>query len=252
MFTTCTPGSRTPPPDGFRHEAGTKPSRNAAHDDRVLDLLLPRRCAACGRPGAACCSLCSQRLVRLFPPVCERCGAPGAWPVRRCAECAGRRLGFATARAALLYEPHAKAVVRAWKENGRRDLSRVAAALVADVITRPDGDVLTYVPGDRDRVLRRGHSPPERLAWELGRIWSLPVRPLLVRARHVSRQRGLSLVDRRRNVAGAFAAIGRAPGAVVLVDDVYTTGSTASACASALRRAGAKRVDVVCLARAVR
>jgi ComF family protein len=200
----------------------------------------------------ACCSSCQERLVRLVPPVCERCGAPGAWPVSRCAECAGRRLGFAAARAAILYEPHARAVVRAWKENGRRDLARVVAAVVAEVVVRPDVDALTYVPGERDRVLRRGHAPPERLAWELARIWSLPVRPLLVRARHVSRQRGLSLVDRRRNVAGAFATVGRAPRTVVLVDDVYTTGSTVSACAASLRRAGAERVDVVCLARAVR
>jgi competence protein ComFC len=190
--------------------------------------------------------------VRLFPPVCERCGAPGAWPVPRCAECSGRRLGFATARAAILYEAHAKTVVRAWKENGRRDLSRVVAELVAEVVARPDADVLTYVPGERDRVLRRGHAPPERLAAELSRLWSLPVEPLLLRARRVSPQRGLSLVERRRNVAGAFAAASRVSGAVALVDDVYTTGSTVSACAAALRRAGAERVDVVCLARAVR
>jgi len=172
--------------------------------------------------------------------------------VQRCAECSGRRLGFATARAAILYEPHARAVVRAWKENGRRDLSRVLGALVAEVVARPEVEVLTYVPGERDRVLRRGHAPPERLAWELGGIWSLPVRPLLVRARHVSRQRGLSLVERRRNVAGAFATVGPSPRAVALVDDVYTTGSTVSACAASLRRSGAERVEVVCLARVVR
>ena len=218
----------------------------------MLDLLLPRRCAACGYPGEALCDSCRAGIVRLAPPVCERCGAPGAWPVRRCVECAGRRLGFATARAAVVYEARARSAVEAWKEHGRRDLSRLAAELVAEVVGPPSVDALTYVPGERDRVLRRGHEPPERLAWELGRLWSLPVRPLLVRARHVPRQRGLALADRRRNVAGAFAAIGRAPRLLVLVDDVYTTGSTVSACASALRRAGAERVDVVCLARAVR
>lgn len=184
--------------------------------------------------------------------MCDRCGSPGAWPVRRCSECAGRRLGFATARAAILYEPHARALVGTWKERGRRDLSRLAAELVAEVLPRPDADALTFVPGERDRVLRRGHAPPERLAWELGSAWAMPVQPLLVRARHVSRQRGLSLAARRRNVAGAFVAVGRVPRHVVLVDDVYTSGSTVSACAIALRRAGAVRVDVACLARAVR
>ena len=236
----------------LRHEVGTERSPARAQHERVLDFVLPRRCAACGRSGTACCEHCRARFVRLFPPVCERCGAPGAWPVRRCAECSGRRLGFAQARAAILYEAHAKTVVRAWKENGRRDLSRVVAELVAEVVTRPDADMLTYVPGERDRVLRRGHATPERLAAELARIWSLPVEPLLHRSRHVLPQRGLSLMERRRNVAGAFAAAGRMAGVVALVDDVYTTGSTVSACAAALRRAGANRVDVVCLARAVR
>jgi predicted amidophosphoribosyltransferase len=173
--------------------------------------------------------------------------------VRRCAECAGRRLGFTTARAAILYEAQARAFVGKWKERGRRDLSKLAAELVAAVLSPPAGaEALTFVPGERDLVLLRGHAPPERLAWELGCLWKLPVQPLLLRARHVPRQRGLSLAERRRNVSGAFGVVVHTPGHVILVDDVYTTGSTASACATALRRAGAARVDVVCLARAVR
>lgn len=215
--------------------------------------MLPRRCAVCGLPGSALCDVCHWALVRIAPPVCDRCGSPGAWPVRRCSECAGRRLGFATARAAILYDAHARALVGKWKERGRRDLSQVAAALVAAVLAPPpDAEALTFVPGDRDRVLLRGHAPPERLAWELGCLWEIPVRPLLLRARHVPPQRGLSLAERRRNVSGAFGVVVQAPGHVVLVDDVYTTGATANACATALRRAGCGRVDVVCLARTLR
>jgi predicted amidophosphoribosyltransferase len=68
----------------------------------------------------------------------------------------------------------------------------------------------------------------------------------------VARQRGLSLKERRRNVAGAFAPARGSPSRVCLVDDIYTSGATAAAAASALRRGGARRVEVVTLARAVR
>jgi predicted amidophosphoribosyltransferase len=112
--------------------------------------------------------------------------------------------------------------------------------------------VLGFVPPDGDRSVKRGHHPAERLARELGMRWELPVGQLLGRTRVVRAQRGLRLGERRRNVAGAFAARSRVPPRVGLVDDVYTTGSTASAAASALRRAGARRVEVVTFARAVR
>jgi ComF family protein len=172
--------------------------------------------------------------------------------VRRCAECAGRRLGFTTARAAIVYDTRAKAVVNAWKEHGRRDLARVAATIVSATLPRPSADLLTFVPSDPGRLLMRGHGPAERLAREIGRLWGIRTRTLLIRTRSVSRQRGLSLADRRRNVRGAFTTAAAIRGRVVLVDDVYTTGATASACATALRRAGATDVEVICLARAIR
>ncbi len=142
--------------------------------------------------------------------------------------------------------------MRAWKEGGRRDLAAAAAELVVAVVPWPVVATLTFVPGDRDRRRERGHVPAHRLAVELGRRWQLPVLPLIRRTRVVRPQRGLALAERRHNVRGAFAADEPPAGGVCLVDDVYTTGATVNACASALRRAGARRVDVVCLARALR
>jgi ComF family protein len=218
----------------------------------LLDVLLPQRCAACGLPGPALCPGCRDSLVRLAPPLCQRCGSPGAWPVKRCAECAGHRIAFASARAAVLYDAPARRLVQAWKERGQRRLAREAAALVAETLVRPDVAALAFVPADADRALERGHRPAEALARELGRLWELPVQALLRRSRSVDRQRGLGLVERRRNVAGAFAPARASPSRVCLVDDVYTSGATAGAAASALRRGGARRVEVVTLARAVR
>jgi competence protein ComFC len=217
----------------------------------LLDLLFPRRCVVCRLPGAIVCPPCQSSLPRIAGTVCARCGAPVAWPVDRCRECAGRRIAFATARAAVEYGVAVRAVVSAWKEHGLRGLAALAAALVDEVVARPPSGAITFVPPDGDRSLKRGHHPPELLARELGQRWELPVAPLLGRTRPLRPQRGLSRAERRRNVRGAFAST-RVHGRVLLVDDVYTTGATASAAASALRAAGASRVEVVTFARAVR
>jgi predicted amidophosphoribosyltransferase len=142
--------------------------------------------------------------------------------------------------------------VREWKEHGRRRLAEEAATVVADVLAVPEVDALAYVPGDPERAWKRGDVASRGLALALGRLWSLPVHNLTQRVRSQPRQRGLSLVERRRNVRGSVAALRPSPRRVCLVDDVYTSGATADACASALRKAGAVRVEVVTLARAVR
>jgi predicted amidophosphoribosyltransferase len=219
----------------------------------ILDLLLPARCVVCRASGGKqLCDGCRERLPLLRPPLCERCGAPTAWPVSRCRECSGRRLAFASARAAVEYDESVRRFVSAWKERGLRRLAAEAAALVVQAIPPPRVALVGFVPPDRERVLLRGHHPAERLARELGERWELPVRPLLAWKRTIPHQRGLKLSERRRNVAGAFRPAAETPSRVALVDDVYTSGATAAAAASALRRAGARRVEVVTFARVVR
>jgi ComF family protein len=217
-----------------------------------LDILLPVRCVVCAAGGEQLCAGCRESLPLLRPPLCDRCGAPTAWPVSRCRECSGRRLAFASARAAVEYDDSVRRLVAAWKERGLRRLAAEAADAVAGAIEPPDVAVLTYVPPDRERVLQRGHHPAQRLALELGRRWNLPVRALVGRTRSVPHQRGLSRAERRRNVAGAFRPAVSTPTRVVLVDDVYTSGATVGAVASALRKGGARRVEVVTFARVVR
>jgi ComF family protein len=217
----------------------------------VLDLLLPQRCLACSLTGPQVCDGCTQRLRRLVAPLCARCGGPTAWPVTRCRECSGRRLAFAQARAAVAYDEPVRRIVAAWKERGLRRLAAWAADVVVQVVPAAGADIVAFVPSDRDRRLKRGHHAAEALARELAVRWDLQTEPLLVRTRLAPRQRGLDHVARRRNVRGAFAA-GPVQGRVLLIDDVYTTGATANACASALRRAGARRVEVVTFARAIR
>jgi ComF family protein len=218
----------------------------------VLDLLLPQRCTVCSLPGSQLCGGCRSSLPRIRPPLCDRCGAPTAWPVRRCRECAGRRLAFASARAAVEYDRGVRRLVTAWKERGLRRLAAAAAELVAENVEPPQAEALVYVPPDRDRTLRRGHHPAESLARELALRWELPLVPALARVGGASRQRALSRPERRRNLRGAFVAQGAVPRRVCLVDDVYTTGATADFAASALRNAGARQVEVVTFARTIR
>jgi predicted amidophosphoribosyltransferase len=172
--------------------------------------------------------------------------------VRRCVECARRRLAFARARSALVYDARARLLVSAWKERGRRDLARSLATIVVEVLARPAVDEITFVPGDRERGRARGHVPAEGLARALAECWSLPVAAPLARTGTGPWQAGLPRALRAANVRGAFVARGPVARSVLLVDDVYTTGATVSACATELRRAGARLVEVVCLARAVR
>jgi competence protein ComFC len=216
----------------------------------VLDLLLPQRCIVCGSGGSQLCGGCREELPRLEPPLCARCGAPTAWAVERCRECAGRRLAFATARAAVGYDEAARRLVHAWKERGLRRLAAEAAQLVAERLPPPEVDAIAFVPSDRGRRLERGHNPAERLALELAEAWEIPCLRLLERTRG-GRQRGSSAAE-RRTVRGAFRATGRAPRRVAVIDDVYTTGATAAAAASALRKAGARHVEAIAFARALR
>jgi predicted amidophosphoribosyltransferase len=215
-----------------------------------LDLLNPPRCALCSRAGPLLCGACLLRLPLLTGPLCVRCGSPSERQLDACAECRGRRLGFDTARAAVLHEGAGRDLVVRLKTGRMRALAGHGAGLVALVVERPDADLVTWVPPDRWRTIRRGCHPAELLARALAERWGIPARPLLATRGRRRPQRGLRSAQRRANVRDAFRAAAAPPERVVLVDDVHTTGATLSECAAVLRRAGAGAVSAVALARA--
>ena len=181
---------------------------------------------------------------------CDRCGAASHRPVSACAACRGRRLGYDRAVAALEYTGPARDLVHAFKDGGLRSLAAPGAALIVLVVDRPDADLITWVPADPLRQAIRGYHPPRLLALALGRAWGIEARALLRGPLHRRPQRGLSRAERRANVRSAFTSQPVPGRALVLVDDVMTTGATISAAAGSLRRAGAAGVLAVTLARA--
>jgi predicted amidophosphoribosyltransferase len=216
----------------------------------LLDLLTPPRCAICRAPGPLLCLECLASLPLLDGPVCARCGAPATRPVEDCAACRGRRLGFESAAAAVLYDGPGRALVHALKDGGLRALAAPAAALISLVLAPRPADVVTWVPADPVRQALRGYHPPRLVAEQLAARWAIPARPLLRGPLWRRPQRGLTSRRRRANVRDAFTGTPGAHGTVLLVDDVHTTGATLSAASRALRRAGAQRVLAVTLARA--
>jgi predicted amidophosphoribosyltransferase len=188
------------------------------------------------------CRSCRLQLRVVAPPRCARCGAPTAWPVERCRECAGRRLSFASARAAVVYAGPARSLVHGWKELGLRRAAGLAAELVVAHVERSAADVIAYIPPDPHRQLQRGH-PPRRAARTRAR------QALVARG---ARAPCANAPGRPPEPASIAPPDGRTSATVLLVDDVYTTGATVGAAATALRSAGAACVHVVTFARTVR
>jgi ComF family protein len=207
----------------------------------LLDLLLPPACFRCGRDlpaDASVCGACALAIPEAAPVL-----VPGAAACLAGAAYAGEVEGWVRAfkypGAAARFDPAPEALL-GW-----------LLARAADRVPPPLPALVVPVPLHPRRLRARGFNPAGLLARRLARGLGVAFDPVaLVRVRDTASQTGLDARARQRNVAGAFrfARRGRAPARVWLVDDVVTTGSTLSASARALGRAGAREVIGVCAA----
>jgi ComF family protein len=225
--------------------------------DGLLELVYPPACVACDEvlPGAGFfCEACAALVLETPSPHCRRCSEPGRFVSGRCPRCEASPPPFAFAFAPFEHEGAVARAIHRFKYEQRPDLARPLASLLArtarEVLPRAAG-ALVPAPLHIKRYRERGYDQATLLAVELGAVLRRPVHDdWLTRTRETTRQVGLSEAARDANVRGAFEASAAVRGhEVVLVDDVYTTGSTASEATRSLLDAGATRVTVLTLAR---
>ena len=230
----------------------------------AVDFALPPRCPACGtivgEPHRFCLP-CWQSLTFLGEPCCARCGLPfeyGAGEAVECGRCLADPPRFDGARAAVAYGEVARKVALKLKYSGRPGVAATLANFMARHMDAREDVLLVPVPLHRWRIWKRGYNQAALIASALGARFGCPAElDILRRVKRTPPLKGLGRRERADTVRGAFRisdagkAILRGRD-VILIDDVFTSGATANACAKALKRGGAASVRVLCWARVVR
>ena len=233
----------------------------------LFQFLLPSQCPCCekflegGQQGF--CSNCLSEIHWIEPPFCSICGIPFIIKETEnhpCGACVTHKKYFTMARASGAYDGSLQKVIHDWKYNGKTHLTPFFTEWMTEGLTRywePGSfDLLIPVPLHPHRLKERGFNQALLLVKELSRHTGIPYRKtILQKKKPTIPQVILSGVEREKGVRGAFHVIGEEElegKGVLLIDDVYTTGATVNECSKVLLREGAKRVDVLTLAHAIK
>lgn len=237
---------------------------------RWLDFLYPPACAICDDPlreGRYLCESCATALPRVTKPFCIQCGIPIAGEVPDdvlCPQCRGVRSSFEFARAPVRADGDARELMHAFKYGRSLHLHHELARLASEAWDDPriacQSDppwTLVPVPLHWKRQRWRWFNQSHEIARTLARLRDLPLAPVLRRIRNTNQQTLLTRSQRLANLQGAFRLsraerkqnrVRQQP--VLLVDDVFTTGSTAEECARVLLdEGGAQKVVVLTVLR---
>lgn len=228
--------------------------------EHLLDLLFPRRCPVCGRIYHGICPACRKKIPYIRHPFCFRCGRPVLRQEQEyCADCQKHAHAFVQGRALCIYTGEMKKTVYAVKYNNKREYleyfaQEMAQEMKKDVM-RWQPDVIMPIPMHKSAKRVRGYNQAEILASYLSRELEIPLcKNSLKKVCRTANQKELDYRDRKKNLRDAFSVIlpdnrEQIWEKVLLVDDVYTTGSTIDEAARTLRENGAKEVyfAVICI-----
>ena len=226
--------------------------------ETALDLLFPKRCPICdGIVGFRKGYVCPQCLGKIKPvngPVCMKCGKPLSDEEEYCLDCRKKKHLFCRGAAVFEYRSIAIAIYR-FKYGGRQEYAfffgKCMARRLGEQFKRWKADALVPVPIHKSRCHQRGYNQAERLARELSALTGIPVAAdLICRVRKTAPMKELSAQERQNNLKRAFKICRNDVklDTVIIIDDIYTTGSTIDAMSYELRRAGVKRIYFVTLA----
>jgi ComF family protein len=217
------------------------------------DLLLPPGCVGCQTIGFYWCDDCKTKQMPILGTLCEICGLPQK-STQVCAQCQTNPPAFDQVRSLARYDdPFRKGIIHL-KYHGSAALGEVFSTYLIQMLLslQWNYDMVLPVPLSEARQKKRGYNQTAFLAYPISQYFNLPYQPyVLRRVRDTRSQVGLTGDERRENLKNAFVADEKAidQKKIVLVDDVFTTGSTLNACAQALKSAGASRVYGITLGR---
>ncbi len=231
---------------------------------KVLDMVFPRRCPVCddavSEVGSLICAGCADDFTFIDEPYCIKCGRPVADDsLCYCPECDrnGSSYDYVRGRAVYEYDEVLKDSIYRFKYGGRREYAEYYAKVMADrlgkLIKSWEPEALIPVPVHKSRMRKRGYNQASLLADALGKLLDIPVEDILERTEKTKLQKGLTADERQNNLKKALKIRSNDVKLkkVVLVDDIYTTGSTINAAASCLRNAGVSYVYYAAVGAAV-
>ncbi len=220
----------------------------------VLNTLYPRRCPVCESiltdPRELICRRCGPRLPFIHEPLCRKCGRPLADDRKEyCIECAERHHVFQAGRAVFTYTGALRDALLRMKFQNRREYAQFFAAAMAahehGYLKQIRPDLIIPVPMNSRKRRERGFDQCILLARQLSGLTGIPVSSdTLLRTRYTRPQKGLGAAERRENLRDAFSLTKpeNARGTILLLDDIYTTGSTMDEAAATLQRDGCCKV----------